>query len=69
MARLAKVVDQSELQNSLSAHLRAKPKKSLGFSILRNWAKRASLAKLMNLNSENSNVTECSLSETLALSE
>ena len=33
MSRLAEVVDQSELHNSLSVHLRAKPKNLSGFLI------------------------------------
>ena len=69
MSRLAEVADQSMLHNLLSAHLRAKPKNLLGFLFFSNWAKRVSLAKCMSLKFENSNVTECSLSESLALSE
>jgi len=33
MPRLAEVADQSELHNSLSVHLRAKPKNLLSFLI------------------------------------
>ena len=57
----AKIADQSELQNSLSP-------KTTRVNILDNWIERVCLAKHVNSNSKNSNVTECLLSATLVLS-
>lgn len=69
MSHLAEIANQSKLHNLLRATTYALSPKTSWVSYFSNWAKRVGLAKRMSLNPENSNITEYSLSESLALSE